>query len=383
MSTSTSTSFSFDRLVGVVVVLLLLLVMALVWQTQGQKATPTATKRTDQQYIVYSAVDEQGIEQLFAISVTVQASNIITGVAKQLSHEQVGIWDFSVSPFADQILYAALTSKGNADLWLTTPLSQTPTLLVSCPDGACSSSAWAKDGRLVAYSRRNATSSGTATLNPPRLWMIDTLTGESAAVFSDTQKLAFEPRWSSDSKWLSYLSPDFVGVGVMNLESGATQFFETPSGEPAVWRPAHPQIVLTVQSQISDTWVTNLVMIDVGSGEKLNLSGETLLVEDSSPVWTPDGEQLIFRRRIVEGAGRSLSKQIWKMRADGSEAQPLTNEPDFEHDFVSMAPAGNYVVFHKFPLKGPNVVLSVWALNLATGQQTEIARPGQRPKWLP
>lgn len=393
MTQSTSTPFTFDRIVGLVVILLLLAILGLVWQNQGRNPADngsvagnqqlSASQQADQQYIVYTAVDEQGVEQLWATPLEIQATALVTHEAQQLSHETVGIWDFALSPFHDQILYSALTSKGTADLWLTTPLSSTSTLLVGCPDSACGSSAWAADGRLVAYSKRNSTGNGGATLNPPRLWLIDTLSGESAAVFSDTQKLAFEPRWSSDSKWISYLSPDFVGVGVMNLESGSTQFFETPSGEPAVWRPGHSQILLTVQSQVSDTWVTHLVLIDTSNGEQQNLSGEANLVEDSSAVWTPDGEQIIFRRRIIEGAGRTLSKQLWQMKADGSAAQPLTNEPDFEHGFVSMAPAGNYVVFHKFPLKGPNVVLSVWALNLETGQQTEIAQPGQRPQWLP
>lgn len=392
MNQSSSSPFSFDRIVGLVIIALLLAILGLIWQNQapdlasvaGQSTNAQdASQQENQQYIVYTAVDEQGLEQLYATPLEIRANGIITGERKQLSHEAVGVWDFAPAPTANRILYSALTAKGTADLWLTTPLSPTATLLVPCPDGACGSAAWSPDGRLLAYSRRNATVGGAATLNPPRLWMIDTVSGESAAVFSDNQKLAFEPRWSSDGKWISYLSPDFVGVGVMNLDDGNTQFFATPSGEPAVWRPGKSEIMLTTQVQTSENWATHLVLVDVATGSQRNLSGEQVLVEDSSPIWSGDGEWLVFRRRIIEGAGKTLSKQLWRMKWDGSEAQPLTNDPNIEHGFVSLSPDSRYVVFHRFPLKGPNLVISVWVLDLQTGQQIEIASPGQRPQWLP
>lgn len=391
--TNSSSTLTFDRIVGLVVILLLLTILAVLWQNQDrivsstdapinlQSATHSATD--NQSYIVYTAVDEQGLEQLYAISLDLRSGTIVTQETRQLTREKVGVWDFSLSPHNNQILYSALTSRGTADLWLTTPVSVTAQKLVDCPDSACSSTAWSPDGRLLAYSRRNATADGAPTLNPPRLWMIDTLTGEAGMLFNDSQKLAFEPRWSSDGQWVSYLSPDYVGVGVMNLNDATTQFFTTPSGEPATWRPGKSEILLTTQAQITQTWVTHLVLVDVRSGGQRNLSGDAFLVEDSSPIWGPDGEWLIFRRRIIEGAGKTLSKQLWRMKWDGSEAQPLTQDPEVEHGFVSLSPEGRFAVYHRFPLKGPNFVISVWVLDLQTGQRSEIVTPGQRPQWLP
>ena len=78
--------------------------------------------------------------------------------------------------------------------------------------------------------------------------------------------------------------------------------------------------MLTTQVQTSENWATHLVLVDVATGSQRNLSGEQVLVEDSSPIWSGDGEWLVFRRRIIEGAGKTLSKQLWRMKWDGSEA---------------------------------------------------------------
>ena len=67
-------------------------------------------------------------------------------------------------------------------------------------------------------------------------------------------------------------------------------------------------------------------LVDPIADTRVNLSGETAPVEDGAPVWSPDGEWLAFRRNINDGPGATLTKQLWLMRADGSEARPLTND---------------------------------------------------------
>jgi TolB protein len=216
-------------------------------------------------------------------------------------------------------------------------------------------------------------------LNPPRLWLLDVKSGEMAPVFGDSQKLAFDARWSGDGKWLSYLSPDFGGVGVLNLESGQMQFYETPTGETGVWHPKRNQVLISVLRQIGEQYVTHLLLIDPVSSEQRNLSSEDALVEDSSAVWSPDGKWIAFRRRWLEGEAATLSRQLWRMRSDGSEAKPLTASDEFEHGAPVWTPDGNYLVYHKFPLKVPAITLSIWAMDVESGQQWELVNPGQRP----
>ena len=132
-----------------------------------------------------------------------------------------------------------------------------------------------------------------------------------------------------------------------------------------------------------ESYEVHLHRIDAGSGERIVLSHHEYPVEDNAPAWSADGEWLAFRRKEMDGPRESLGKQLWRMRADGSDAQPLTVEPAFDHGPPLWSPDGRYLLYHKYPLRGPDVVISTWVLDVETLEQREIARPGQRPIWAP
>lgn len=301
----------------------------------------------------------------------------------QVTDAAAGLWDFAVSPADGRIVFSALTDAGASDLWMLAPGASAPEQLLACPNAFCSSPSWSQDGALLLFSQRNATEFGAAAVNPPRLAILHVASGETAPVFSDSQKLGFEARWASDGQWITYLSPDFVGIGVYNLESGDERFYPTQTGEAAVWRPGHTQFVMNEQRIDGGRVSIHLFLVDPIADARVNLSGETAPVEDGAPVWSHDGEWLAFRRNITDGTGATLSKQLWVMRADGSDARPLTNDGAADHGPPTWSPDGRYLLYHRFPLKGPEIVISVWMIDVATGEQWQVASPGQRPQWLP
>ena len=88
---------------------------------------------------------------------------------------------------------------------------------------------------------------------------------------------------------------------------------------------------MTELRQVGETYVVHLFLVDPVSGVRTNLSGEDRLVEDGAPVWSPDGRRLAY---------------------------------------------------HRFPLRGTEIVIAVWVMDVATGVQRLVAAPGQRPLWL-
>jgi Tol biopolymer transport system component len=177
-----------------------------------------------------------------------------------------------------------------------------------------------------------------------------------------------------------------VGVGAYNLESGAGDFYPTSTGEPGVWHPTRLEFLMTELRQVGETYVVHIFLVDPITGARTNLSGENSLVEDGAPAWSPDGQWIAFRRNALTGPGRTLGKQLWLMPAPGaadSGARPLTADADFDYGAPAWSPDGRRLAYHRFPLKGPNIVISIWVMEVASGDQWQVATPGQRPQWLP
>jgi dipeptidyl aminopeptidase/acylaminoacyl peptidase len=81
----------------------------------------------------------------------------------------------------------------------------------------------------------------------------------------------------------------------------------------------------------TDIW---LVGID-GSGLKRLTTDPAA---DSNPRWSRDGKQIYFV------SSRSGSSQIWRVRVDGGEAQPVTELP-LDVDYLVLSPDGSHLAF--------------------------------------
>jgi TolB protein len=390
---------SFDRTVLAAAAIAVALTGVLIWrgdQTGGAAAASTVpqagnTPQVIAPHILFTTV-VAGAEQLFALAWQPGADGS-TGSSRPADEEAApaqpaaitsgsgSVWDYAPSPDGSRIVYSALNTDGGSDLWVTQVDGAGPALLLACPQAFCATPAWSPDGRLLAYSQRNANEFAAAAVSPPRLFLLDVTTQETAPVFADSQKLGFEPRWAADGQWLAYLAPDFYGVTAYNVETGVEQFYPTQTGETATWHPTRSEFLMTEQAQIGDMFVVHLYLVDPVANTRRNLSGDANLVEDGSPAWSPDGEWVAFRRSELAGERKTLSKQLWLMRADGSEAHPLTADAEIDYGAPAWSGDGSTLLFHRFPLKGPNIVISVWTMDLESGEQREVARPGQRPQW--
>ena len=339
-------------------------------------------------YLLYKTVDEVGRAQLHALPFTDEE---IGGdlPSRPLTPAEVSVWDFAPSPDGRLIAYGALGEMGFSDLRLIDLASGQDRPLLTCENASCSGPSWSSNGQYLAYTRRSVNAFASGLLSPPRIWILDVATGETAAIFSDSQRLGLEARWSADGEWLCFVAPEEQKLAVINLtagsagETGQTAFYPTATGETCAWDRSRRRLYTTDFRQSGDEWMTHLIAIDVESGEQVELSGAgsaTLaLVHDSSAVPSADGAWLAFQRKELEGPGATRGSQIWRMRPDGTEATALTADPAYDHGPPVWSPDGRFLITRRFPLRGPDVVASLWLIDVETGALRLLVEPGDFP----
>ena len=339
-------------------------------------------------YLLYKTVDEVGRAQLHALPFTDEE---IGGdlPSRPLTPAEVSVWDFAPSPDGRLIAYGALGAMGFSDLRLIDLASGQDRPLLTCENASCSGPSWSSNGQYLAYTRRSVNAFASGLLSPPRIWILDVASGETAAIFSDSQRLGLDARWSADGEWLCFVAPEEQKLAVINLtagsagETGQTAFYPTATGETCAWDRSRRRLYTTDFRQSGDEWMTHLIAIDVESGEQVELSGAgsaTLaLVHDSSAVPSADGAWLAFQRKELEGPGATRGSQIWRMRPDGTEATALTADPAYDHGPPVWSPDGRFLITRRFPLRGPDVVASLWLIDVETGALRLLVEPGDFP----
>ncbi|MCS6909201.1 MAG: Ig-like domain-containing protein [Anaerolineales bacterium] len=321
--------------------------------------------------------------------------------AEPLTAEPYGVHDFAVHPEGGWMAYSAVRADGGADLKRVDVDGANAALLLACPDAVCRAPAFSPDGRRLAYERQTPTldAAGNRAFGEPRIYVLTLASGQTVQI-GDLANPAHTPRWSPDGR-LSFYDTVRRAIVVQDVATGAVTFVPNDSGEMGTWSPAgrflvFPEIVLQAnaitlpESPVATETVTVQVTgfysylrrVEVSTNTAVNLTGAGV-VEDASPVYSFNGDWLAFARRGLTPETWTPGRQLWVMRADGSEARQLTDEPEFAHSAFAWSFDEQRIAYMRLNATDLSQPPEIWIITPTDGSTRRLVSGGYSPQWLP
>jgi TolB protein len=366
----------FDRVAIVLIAAFLLGSVAVALVSDALATSPGKVGGDSSPRLLYLHDLDLGHWQLFTLALD-------TGEIVQLADTQHGVLDYDVNAEGTRVAYAAMREDGGADLWVTGVDGSGRRRLLACPEAQCSAPDWSPGGRLIAYERREAAGSG---FGDPRIWLLELDSGDTWPLFASEDKIGSSPRWSPDARRarLAYVDETESAVYVYNLGDGSLALIPVFSDLPPVWAPAGDRLLVTDLRMMGGQIGDQLWVADTDSDSLVNVSGgESALVQDMWPAWSPSGEQIAFTRQVLAGAGVTGGRQLWLMRHDGSEMQMLTIDATATFSQVVWRPDGGALAYVRRTLSDPGARPELWLMELPDGKPVLLAETSTAPTWLP
>lgn len=326
--------------------------------------------------VLYLAPLDSGEDALWVVPAT-------GGDPARFGAQEYAVWDFQVSPDGERVIYAAAREGSGSALWLINADGSDETLLLDCDGASCRNAVWSPDGARVIYERLNFNEAMTRVNDITSLWWLDIASGDSGPVFQDSLLPGYSPRWSPNGTWLSYVTAGSTGLQVYNLQDGTSVNAPNVTGAPAIWHPAEDRLLMTDVQPAGNRFLTHLMVYDLTSGERVDLTGEAEDLEDAGAAWSPDGQWIAVVRRVITPEDRSPGNQIVLMRADASEVPPLITTPDTIHQTPVWSPDGRYLLYAAYNLLEDWPEPHLRIVDVESGTESEVAWPGNFPAWLP
>ncbi len=331
--------------------------------------------------VYYLRPGPTGAAQLFRQPLDGPAEQL-TGVSQPAAPEVI---DFALSPDGRQVVYAAVNGDDGTLLRSLSTAGGGETALLDCAATECTGLVWSPDGQRLIYERRPL---GDSRAGAARLYWLDPTTGDTVPLLdADTPGYGarFSPGSVPDGAWLSYVSPADEGVVLYRLSDGAQRLLSSRVGSPAAFSPDSAAVVVGdvallegqagQEGESSAVYLYRTLLDGDAPRERLSPAGAQA---DSAPTFSPDGQWITFGRAA---SGTATGRQLWLMRADGSEARALTNDPNVFHGPPSWSADGRTLLYQRFDLSDPVGRPSVWLMDVATGEQRLLAEGGYLPVW--
>jgi Tol biopolymer transport system component len=333
----------------------------------------------------------------------IQVIRIDTGESSQLIQSSFDILDFSVSQDGTMVSYSVMRQDGGSDLRVYDLISEEDHLIFECPSPMrCQNPHLSPDNALIVFERveLQAGVGGKWLAGFPQVLSVKRAEGAQAMPIGPINHVHSDPHWSSQGNLAYYDETSReITIADLHIQSEPVQLQSIPSelGIVGNWSPSGEFFVFPNLVILDETFQKNegtgdefplfyshIFRLDLSMGLITDLSSaDSDLVEDASPVYSPDGFWIAFTRKYLDEERWSLGRQLWLMRSDGTGAKQITHDPEFNHFSVSWSPDSNLLTFVRMDQNNLTQPPEIWLYDTERDDVRLLASEGYLPQWLP
>jgi len=335
---------------------------------------------------------------------------------QQLTDSPGGVLGYHKNTSGSAIYYSVDNQDGSSDIYRidissetedqtnndATSINQTSELVQSCPGALCRSPHISPKGDYLAYER----TASTISTGPdyPQVWLLpmsseDSSSPESPQEPTPAPALAGEPDhqtllpdWSPDGL-LTFYDSDIEAFVFLDPHSGESTLFSNQTGMPGSWHPngrdyVAPEIIFMDKETSNSTAdletyaSSHLILFNRQTRSSQDLTAGKGFLEDTAPVFSPDGSYLAFARKFLDNARWTPGRQLWLLEDDKTGAVQYTDNPNFNHFDFAWSLDGSQLAFVRFNQTTFNEAPEIWLIGIHNGLTTSLVQGGFAPQWI-
>ncbi len=283
----------------------------------------------------------------------------------RITDTQGQIAEFRVSGDGNSIVYSL---KDSGIFYRTGNNGENPRLVLSCPTGVCSELTHNPFVGMYAYSQIG---------NPSRLVILNNDFEEIYVQESLIADLQFSP----DGRFLNYFNEDMGVVEIINLENFQKQQYASDIGLIGSWSADSENLLVGENEFNGGLPETRLFEVNPHEGSETTLfdTGEKQ-IEIYSPIYTGTPDWLVA---AVRERRAGFSRQIWRIRKDGSAFEALTDDYRYSHSFANWNSDFSMLLFQRIRIDISEGVPEIFFWDEMKDKIELVAQNASRPCWLP